>query len=138
MKWSDVAGSADERTLRRFGRIYLPGGFLLLGSFFGYLSGSWTTAWVLWSVGAVLALGSAASPKVGRMVFFGLTGLTFPIGWLVFHVVLAVVYFLVITPFGLVMRLFGRDALALESRDSDTHWRKRPPAPAVDRYFRQF
>lgn len=138
MRWDDVVRSADETSLRRFGRIYLPCGFLLLGAFFGYVSRSWTTAYALWAVGAVLALGSALSPKLNRLVFFGLAGLTFPIGWVVFHVVLAVVYFLVITPIGLGMRLFGRDALGLDARGATTYWRKRPPAPAVDRYFRQF
>ena len=35
----------------------------------------------------------------------------FPIGWVVSHLLLGVVYFLVLTPIGLTLRALGRDPL---------------------------
>jgi hypothetical protein len=55
-------------------------------------------------------------------------------------VVLAIMYFLVITPTGLLMRLFGKDPLRL-SRDpaAATYWiDRKPPGPAPESMRDQF
>jgi hypothetical protein len=63
----------------------------------------------------------------------------FPIGWIVSHVAMATVYYLVITPCGLAMRLFGRDPLTRKfDADAESYWRKRNESEDVQRYFRQF
>ena len=65
--------------------------------------------------------------------------LAFPLGWVMAHVLLGVVYFGVITPIALVSRLAGRDPLQLKPRrNADSYWINRPPAPKPSRYFRQF
>ncbi len=48
---------------------------------------------------------------VVRPVFQGLTLIAAPIGFVISHVFLAVIYYLVITPIGLIFRLTGRDAI---------------------------
>ncbi len=64
----------------------------------------------------------------------------FPIGWIMSYVVAGVVYFGVITPIGLLMRLTGRDSLGLRfDPKASTYWvntEDEEPDPA--RYFRQF
>lgn len=54
-------------------------------------------------------------------------------------VVLGMMYFLVLTPYGLTMRLF-RDPLNLKSNKSrQTHWQKRdPPGPLAESMIDQF
>ena len=49
------------------------------------------------------------------------------IGWVVSHVVMTAIYFVVITPIGLVGRLFGYDPLRLRLKpDAETYWVDRP------------
>lgn len=56
------------------------------------------------------------------------------------RIILGLAYYLVITPVGLVMRLFGRDPLDRRLRTGESYWRRRPaePAPTRERYARQF
>ena len=54
-------------------------------------------------------------------------------------IVLAILFFVVITPYGLVMRAFKRDPLRLRTEDSDTYWVDRsPPGPKPDSMDKQF
>ena len=54
-------------------------------------------------------------------------------------VVLGVLFFVVITPFGLVMRLFRRNLLGLRREATDSYWVNRePPGPKPDSLTNQF
>ena len=89
---------------------------LLLLAFFGLLA-----AMALWrfdapsgarrllAVGAALSVVYYAVPPLRRWIFLAWMFAAFPIGWTISHVLLFVVYFVVITPVGLVLRLFGKD-----------------------------
>ena len=65
-------------------------------------------------------------------------------GMLLHHIVspvaLGVLFFLVVTPTGLLMRLFGKDPLRLRfDPAADSYWIKRdPPGPAADSLNNQF
>jgi hypothetical protein len=56
------------------------------------------------------------------------------LGWVNTRVLLSLFFFVVLTPVGLIMRLFGRDPLARRmSKESVTYWEKRegpPPDPS--------
>jgi len=63
---------------------------------------------------------------------------TRPLGALISHLMLAVIFYLVITPLAVVLRLFGRDALALRSdAASPSYWSARARDDDLGRYFRQ-
>ena len=72
-------------------------------------------------------------------IFLGWMYAAFPIGWTISHLLLFVVYFLIFTPVGLVLRWTGRDLL---ERNADTnassYWKKRSVPGSMSRYFRQF
>lgn len=92
----------------------------------------------LWTVGPLVAILGLAWPPSVRYLYLGLSLLAFPIGLVIGNVLMAVIYYLVVTPIGLVFRLIGRDSLHRKlDRDAPTHWIQRPPAPPVRRYFRQ-
>ena len=59
---------------------------------------------------------------------------------LVNPIVLAIMFFLVITPIGLLMRALGRDALRLRlDQDAPTYWIDRtPPGPPAETLGNQF
>ena len=84
-------------------------------------------------------LAGIVSPQVIRPLYVLWMLVGFPIGWCVSHALLVVVYYAVITPVGLMLRLRGRDALRLKSQsDATTYWTARQEPLESTRYFRQF
>jgi hypothetical protein len=68
----------------------------------------------------------------------GWMALAYPIGWVVSHVLLAATYFLVFTPIGWMMRIFGRDPLERTiDRSARTYWIAHEPGGDPSSYFRQ-
>ncbi|MFK7820430.1 MAG: SxtJ family membrane protein, partial [Planctomycetaceae bacterium] len=63
----------------------------------------------------------------------------FPIGWVMSYVVASLVYFLVVTPIGLLTRLVRRDPMGRRFDPSaSTYWSKVAPTKDSKQYFRQF
>lgn len=82
---------------------------------------------------------SRLSTRWVKPIYQALMLAAFPIGWVVSHIVMALFFYGVITPVGLLFRLFGRDPLARRFEpQSDSYWlavqRQRKPQD----YFRQF
>jgi len=83
---------------------------------------------------AVLGL---VCPERVRPVYSVWMACALPVGIAVSVVLVGLVYFAVLTPIGLALRLCGRDAMARQpTHGSD--WIDRPPPPAASRYYRQF
>ena len=135
----EIRRDPSRRELTQFGFVWL-GVFVLFA----------VVAWLKWrspTVSGVLAAAAVLVPVIGwlapafmRLVFLGLSYAAFPIGWVVSHVILALVYYVVLTPIGLTMRLLGRDPMIRGfDRDAPSYWIQRPRAAAKPaRYFRQF
>jgi hypothetical protein len=113
---------------RQLAGIVLPGLFALAGGAVRLGTDPGTVAYVLWGVGALLALMTWISLTFGCRLYVGWMLAAVPIGWTISHIVLGAVYYLVLTPIGLIMRLVGRDP---------THIR-REPQQDPSRPFRQF
>ena len=65
--------------------------------------------------------------------------LAFPIGWLVTQLMLAIMFYLVLTPVALVFRWRGRDELRLRSRPApSSFWVERGEPPKAEKYLKQF
>ncbi|MBZ0198758.1 MAG: hypothetical protein K8H86_02745 [Ignavibacteriaceae bacterium] len=61
------------------------------------------------------------------------------LGWVMTRVILTILFYLVITPTGLIARLVGKDFLKLRKIKSETYWEKREPkTPVKVDYERQF
>jgi len=137
----------DDRTLRQFGFIAVAGfGLLAAAAWLEWLIfsgglGSWRTpvALSLMCVGMLAGACSWIAPRANRPLYLALTLLTFPIGFVVSHVVLAVLFFGLFVPIGLALRCFGRDPLERE-RDTGraSYWIDARPMRAPDDYFKQF
>ncbi len=134
----EINRNPSRKELNQFGFIWL--GFLIL---FGLLAWfkleSHTAATVIWLLAIVVPVIGWLVPAFMKVVFLGLSYAAFPIGFVVSHVVLAAVYYLVLTPIGLVMRLFRYDPMsrALEP-DRSSYWIEREPQPDPKQYFRQY
>jgi hypothetical protein len=96
-------------------------------------------AYVFWGIGAVSTLLSLMAPGLNRYLYAGLTLLTFPIGFILSHVLLGIVFYFVITPVGVVMRLLGRDPLERTfDPEASTYWVDHVEPKSVEEYFRQY
>jgi hypothetical protein len=81
----------------------------------------------------------ACLPEIMRPVYVTWMALAFPIGWTVSHVMMAAIFYLVITPIGLMMRLCGRDPMQRRiDRQAKTYWIRKPAQRDTKSYFRQF
>jgi hypothetical protein len=92
-----------------------------------------------WALAAAVTATYYALPALRRRIYLGWTYLTYPIGATVSWGVLSVVYFGVVTPVGLLLRLAGRDPLqrALE-RGRPSYWTDHRTGDDPRRYFRQY
>jgi len=128
-----------RKQLNQFGFVWL--GFLTLFGVIAWLKlDAPTLAKVLWVLAVVVPVVGWLAPAFMRLVFVGMSYLAWPIGFVVSHVVLALVYYLVFTPIGLVMRLIGYDPMRRRfDPEAVTYWIARDPkASDAKRYFRQF
>ena len=134
---SSVNHRPGRRDLAVFG-VTLPVAAALAGLVAGRHVGP-TARLGVWVGGAAVAMLYAAVPVVRRPLFVGMSRITAPIGWVVSHLVLVLVFAVVVTPVALLLRLLGRDPL---NRRPDprvtTYWVGRRPDPDPRRYFRQF
>ena len=90
------------------------------------------TGYVLGGLAAACAFFSVVFPKALLPLFVGMSVVTFPIGFVLSHVIMLVMYFGIITPIGVVMRLGGWDPLTRKiDKSADSYWVKRPPAPGA-------
>ena len=82
-----------------------------------------------------LAVLSLAWPAAGAAIDAGVARLAAAIGRVVATIVLAIVYFLVVTPISLYLRLSGRNPLAVSGLDSESTWVIKPVSdPAMARH----
>jgi len=96
------------KQLREFG--FVVGGVLLILGGIAQFRGKAVGPYFL-VPGALLALAAAMFPKVLGPLQKVWMGLALVIGFFMSRVVLFVLFFLVLTPIGLLMRLFGKDML---------------------------
>lgn len=132
----DREPSAKE--LRWFGLMFL-GFFGLIGGYVYYRTGGLRVPVILWTGATIFAIVYYAVPAIQRSAFRAWMTITYPIGWTVSHIILGVFYFLIVTPIGLIMRLFGRDPMQRRfERDRPSYWVEHRVTASAARYWRQF
>jgi hypothetical protein len=128
----------SRRQLNLFGAVWLMF-FCVVGGLLFRGTGSWAAAAAVWALAAIVPAVGWVVPGFMRVVYVGMAYAVFPIGLVLSHLILAVVYYLVFTPTGLLMRLFGYDPMNRGfDADTETYWVARDAETEVRRYFRQF
>ncbi|SIO31061.1 hypothetical protein SAMN05444166_3685 [Singulisphaera sp. GP187] len=138
MSLTPIDWRPEPKTLAQFSEISLF--FLgMVAAPLASLRGQPTLAATFWVAAVACRIVGAWRPTALKPVYLGLTLATWPIGWVVSHLALAVVYYGVITPIALVFRLLGRDPLTRRfDRDATTYWEPYDPDRGTDQYLRQF
>jgi hypothetical protein len=108
IKGLQVASPTD---LRKFG-LMVGGVFLLLALIFWIPK--WHKAWYWWFIvpGAPLVVLGAILPRALKWIYVGWMTLAMLLGAVVSTILLTLLYFLMVTPLGLVARLAGKDFLS--------------------------
>lgn len=134
----EINRNPSRRDLAWFGAVLFLF-FIVIGGVIGRALSSDGARNVAWGVGAILALAYYAVPGLRRPMFVGWMYAAYPIGYVVSHVLLGLVYFGVVTPIGLLMRAMGHDPMARRfDRSAPTYWVARERVSDVKRYFKQF
>lgn len=127
----------SPRELRWFGLSVLVA-LGLLGAVALIAFGSTRTAVTLWSVGVAIPLVHTLLPPLRRPLYDVWMGALAPVGWVVSHAALGLIYYGLLTPLGVALRLFGRDTLGRRrSAAGSSHWSARPTDDDPERYLRQ-
>lgn len=115
-------GKRSYRAEREFG--LLVGGVLLtLGGWWLYRGKYGALPVALLSIGAALVVLGASAPKslvVPNRLWMGLAE---ALGFVMTRVILGVVFFLLVTPIGLLRRLSGGDPLSRRARRAESYWK---------------
>jgi hypothetical protein len=138
MRWSDIPFDPSRATLRQFAGLWLVffGGLALWQGLVRGQTGLATLCAVL-----ALTIGPLGLIRPGwiRPIYVGWMILAFPIGWSVSQVMLALMFYGLFTPIGLVFRLLGRDPLHRTRRPGvESYWTPKPAPAGPKSYFRQF
>ncbi len=131
----------DRLTLRRFG--------ILIGSILVGITGIWAwkngwgpgwKGWIPGGVGALLIGVGLARPAALRRVYGVWMLMATILGFIMTRVILTIVFYLLVTPTGLVMRLFRHDPMKRRPDPSQpTYWIRRAESDndrsRMERYF---
>lgn len=134
----EINMNPPDRELRWFGLIVLA----VLGIFGGLALWSFASlpvAIILWTLGTVLSAVFYTVVPTRRILYRAWMRLFYPLGWLVTHLLFGLIYFLVFTPTGLVMRMTRYDPLNRRATGKvNTYWSERPSDIRPGQYFNQF
>jgi hypothetical protein len=92
----------------------------------------------IWAGGAAVAAIYWLIPALRRPLYLSWMYAALPIGWTVSHLLLGIIYYIVITPIGVLMKLLGYDPLHRRfDRQARSYWIRRDQTIDPRRYFRQ-
>ncbi len=112
----------------------------ILGLVFFLRFGAVGLAMAFWVVGAAYLAVYYGVRRWQRTLYLGWMFATAPLAFCLSHAVLLTIYFGVVAPMGLVMRLFGYDPLRRRRhlRQAESFWVGHESDKALERYFTQY
>ena len=113
---------ASRRAEREFGLI-VGGVLVLLSAWWMYRGKFPTVSHITLPVGAALILLGLVFPRALALPNRAWMALAEVLSFLMTRVILAFVFFAIVTPIGLIKRLFGWDPLHRRAGSSDSYWR---------------
>ena len=129
--------STDTRQIRKFGLVALI--------FFGFLCslGLWMNKPIpiyLFGSLSILGLGFILIPKQLEPVYVSWLKIAHLLGRIITTLILTLAYYLVITPSGLIKRLFGGRPIPMKpNKKAPSYWVSRPePAQPKDRFLKRY
>jgi hypothetical protein len=138
MRWTDIPFDPPRATLRQFAGLCLVvfGGMALWQALVrGHVGAGVILAILALTIGPL----GLARPEWVRSIYVGWMIAVFPIGWLVSQVILAVMFYGLFVPTGLIFKLIGRDPMQrTRSTGLKSYWTPKTTPSDLSRYFKQF
>jgi hypothetical protein len=133
-----IEHNPSRRQLAVFGLAWLLV-FSVLGAMAWWKTGTFETAGVFWAIGAAIPAAGLLWPESLRIVFISASYAAFPLGFVISYVILAVIYYMVLTPIGLALKGIGYDPMQRRfDRGAKSYWTPREEEKTSERYFKQF
>ena len=132
-----VQWNPERRQLRQFAAIWFPAFCALVGWLVGKKTGHWTGVEIAWTACGLIAVVGFIHPPLIRPIFIGLILASFPIGWVVSHILLGFIFYGIVTPIGLILRMTGHDPLQLKPPPGDSLWKNPTGKTDSGSYLRQ-
>ena len=110
MKWADIPLILRSKCSRQFAGLWLMF-FGAWGFYQAVVRGHTTIGLIMGLAALAIGLLGLIRPAAIRPIYVGWMVLAFPIGWTVSQLMLAVMFFGLFMPIGLVFRVLGRDPL---------------------------
>ena len=138
MTWSDLPTNPSQKVLRQFSAAWLV--FFLAVGARQYFSRGHHEVGIILGVIAILIGGlGLVKPVAVRRLFVACTVLAFPIGWVISQIMLALMFYGLVTPIAFIFKVQGRDLLARKpATDRATFWMPKKMPADVSSYFRQY
>ena len=138
MAMVDINWNPTRKELRIF--------FLLFILFFGLISfgifhksNSPIVAFSVFAAAVGIGLLGICFPLLMKPLYAGWMIAVYPIGWVVSHLLMAFIFYLVFTPIAFIMKLIGYDSMRRKlDRKANTYWIVREESNDSKRYFRQY
>jgi len=93
----------------------------------------------VFAIVALFGIVGIIKPNAIRLPFIFASVVTYPIGWLMSQILLALMFYGVITPIGCLWRIRGRDPLQLRGQPKQSiFWITRTAKPPPQRYLKPF
>ena len=115
----------SSKEIRKFGLV-IAIALGVIGSFVYFKSGNFDVAGWFWGIGLLFLILGFILPSVLRPIYRIWMLLAYFIGGIVSRVILTVLFYVVLTPIGLVLRLFGKDILDEKfDKRRESYWVKK-------------
>ena len=129
--------SPSRAELRKFG-LLVGGIFALLGTV-SWLRGHEIPPKVLWALGALLITPGVVAPALLAPIQRAWMSGAMVLGYVNTRIILSLLFYVMLTPIGIVRRLFGDPMNRSLREETRSQWIKRyPEPPDLARYERQF
>jgi hypothetical protein len=131
-----AAVRTETAELRRFGLLF----FAILSLMTLYTGWRHSSAWT-WTGGAaaLFLMLALVRPGVLTRTYRAWMVLSNALGWINTRIILAVAFFLVLTPTAVALRLFRRDVLGKRfDKAAASYWLPRESAPNASHYLKQY
>ena len=132
-----IQWNPDQKQLRQFAGIWFPAFCALVGWSIVRKTGYWHEVEVGWAIAGIISIAGLVFPPLIRPIFVGLILLTYPIGWVVSHVLLGLIFYGIVTPIGIILRITGHDPLQINTPLGNSLWKSPTGKTDPGSYLRQ-
>jgi hypothetical protein len=138
----DINWQPKHKELRQFAMLLIAAAVVLGVVEFrktGAIDMSQRTAdWMIFAAFLAGVIGVAV-PALIKPVYLAWVVVAYPIGWSGSYLLLGILYYLVLTPIGLLIRAAGKDPMNRRfEQDARTHWVEHRTGGDASTYFQQF